>query len=111
MSGMILFEEQLELSKEGPFPARIFLSKEQSSEASVKVGTLEVGKEIPVHSHEDTSQLEYYLDGEALLYVEGIGEKKIESGAFMYAPRGVKHGIRNVTKPLKIYAVFVPASF
>jgi len=111
MSGIVLYEDEIEFASEGPFPAKVILSREQAREVSVKIGTLGAGKEIPIHSHNDANQLEYYLEGEALLYVEGVGERKIPPGTFMYAPRGVKHGIRNVTKQLKIYAVLVPVSF
>ena len=111
MKGMIRHEDQAEADRKGPFPARILLSKADASTISIKVGTLPVDQEIPVHFHENNDQVEYYIEGKAVLYLEGMGEKEIGKGSFMYAPKGVKHGIKNVKEPLKIYAVFLPALF
>lgn len=78
---------------------------------SVKVGRLPVGGEIVLHSHEGSNQLEYYPEGRATLFLEGVGEREIRPGSFMFAPKGVGHRIRNVTEELVIYSVFVPALF
>jgi len=111
LKGMIRHEDQAEADRKGPFPAKILLSKANISAISIKVGTLPVGQEIPVHFHENTDQIEYYIEGEAVLYLEGVGEKEIGKGSFMYVPKGAKHGIRKVKQPLKIYGVFLSALF
>jgi len=108
---MVRREDEAETDRKGPFPAKILLSKVDTSAISIKVGTLPVDREIPVHFHEGADQLEYYIEGKAVLYLEGVGEKEIGKGSFMYAPKGIKHGIRNVKDPLKIYCVFLPALF
>ena len=77
----------------------------------VKIGELAVGGEISVHSHAKSNQIEYYPQGKATLYLEGVGEREILPGSFMFAPNGVKHGIREVTEKLIIYSVFIPALF
>ena len=58
-----------------------------------------------------TDQIEYYIEGKAVLCLGGVGGKEIGKGSFIYAPKAVKHGIRNVTEPLKIYGAFLPALF
>ena len=111
MKPVIRHERDVALSKGGPFPAKILLSKLDTSTASVKVGTLERGKTIEVHMHADCDQLEYYLKGKALMYIEGLGEREIQKGSFTYIPKGVKHGVLKVDESLEILTVFVPPLF
>ena len=111
MTGIFRYGETIDLEKDGPFPAKVFLSSVDTPLASVKVGELAVGSDIPIHSHETSSQLEYYPKGKATLFLEGVGEVEIRPGAFMFAPKGVKHGITDVKEKLIIYSVFVPALF
>ena len=111
MKPLVRHEKDVALSEEGPFPAKIFLSKQDSPSASVKLGTLERGKKIESHMHYECDQLEYYIGGRALMSVEGLGEREIREGSFTYIPKGVKHGILKVTEPLTIITVFAPALF
>lgn len=104
-------KSDIKLSEEGPFPARTLLSKDETPSVSVKIGKLPIGREIAIHMHEHSDQLEYYIKGRATLFLEGIGEKEIKPDTFMFAPKGVKHGIRNVTEELVIISVFIPALF
>ena len=111
MKPIIRDEKDLAVDESGPFPAKILLSRLDTRIASVKVGVLEKGKTIEVHSHEGSDQIEYYMDGEAVIYIEGIGERIIHKGSFTYIPRGVKHGIKEVIEPLKIITIFIPPLF
>jgi len=108
---LIRNEEDLGLNEEGPFPAKILLSKEDAPTASVKVGMLEKGRTIDLHAHAESDQIEYYLSGKAIMFIEGLGEREIKEGSFTYIPKGVKHGIREVIEPLRILTVFVPPLF
>jgi len=108
---LIRNEEDLELNEEGPFPAKILLSKQDTLTASVKIGTLEKGKTIETHAHAESDQIEYYLSGKAVMFIEGLGERVIKKGSFTYIPKGVKHGVREVIEPLKILTVFIPPLF
>ncbi|UCD72878.1 MAG: cupin domain-containing protein [Candidatus Bathyarchaeota archaeon] len=110
-SGLVRKSESCPPDELGPFPARILLSKVDTKAMSVKHGVLPVGQEIDIHYHEEQDQIEFYLSGKALLFVEGVRESQIGSGSFMYAPKGVKHGIRSVEEPLEIITVFVPSLF
>ena len=110
-SGLIRESKSCPTDVKGPFPARVLLSKLDTQELSVKHGVLPVGQEIRLHSHEEHAQVEFYPSGRATLFVEGVGEREIGSGSFMYAPRRVRHGIRSVKEPLEIVSVFVPPLF
>ena len=111
MKPLVRNEEDLDLNEEGPFPAKILLSKQDTSIASVKVGILEKGRTIDTHAHSESDQIEYYLSGKAVMFIEGLGEKVIKKGSFTYIPKGVKHGVREVTESLKILTVFIPPLF
>jgi len=111
MKPIVRDEEDLELTDEGPFPAKMLLSRQDTSTASVKLGVLEKGGRIEVHMHDDSDQIEYYLSGRAVMFIEGLGERTIKEGTFTYIPKGVKHGVREVMEPLKILTVFVPPLF
>ncbi len=111
MKPFVRNEEDLDLTEEGPFPAKILMSKQDTSVASVKVGVLEKERNIEVHAHAKSDQIEYYLSGKAIMFIEGLGEKVIKKGSFTYIPKGVRHGVREVIEPLKILTVFIPPLF
>ncbi len=111
MKPFIRYSEDVALSKEGPFPAKILLSKYDSSSASVKMGTLKTGSKIETHSHSDSDQLEYYLGGSASMFIEGLGNNEIGQGVFTYIPKGTKHGVIEVKESLTILTIFVPPLF
>jgi len=111
MNPIIRYEEELPLNEEGPFPAKILLSSKDTTTASVKFGALEKGKKIEIHAHAECDQLEYYIKGKALMFIEGLGEREVREGAFTYIPKGVKHGILEVTESLVMLTVFVPPLF
>jgi len=111
MKPIIRNEKDLNLNEEGPFPAKILLSKQDTLTASVKVGMLEKGEKIEIHAHDESDQIEYCLAGKAIMFIEGLGEREINRGSFTYIPKGVRHGVLEVTEPLKILTVFVPPLF
>ena len=111
MKPIIRKEEDLELNEEGPFPAKILLSKKDTLSASVKVGVVEKGRKIEIHAHNESDQIEYYLSGKAIMFIEGLGEREIRKGSFTYIPKGIKHGVKEVTEPLKVITVFIPPLF
>lgn len=111
MNPIIKHKDEVIVDEEGPFPAKILLSEKEASLASVKIGTLAVGMKIATHAHDDCNQIEYYVGGKAVMYIEGIGEKELRKGAFTFIPKGVKHGVLEVSEPLTIFTVFTPPLF
>jgi quercetin dioxygenase-like cupin family protein len=103
--------EELPLDEEGPFPAKILLSKKENDLVSVKVGTLDAGMSIATHAHDECNQIEYIMGGMATMYIEGLGEKELRKGTFTFIPKGVKHGVPVISEPLTIYTVFTPPLF
>ena len=111
MKPVIRDEKKLTLNKEGPFPAKILLSKADTNAASVKKGILEKGETIAVHMHTECNQMEYYFKGKALMYIEGLDKVVIQRGSFTYIPKGTKHSILKVYESLEMITVFIPPLF
>ncbi len=111
MKSVIRYSEEISLSHEGPFPAKIFLSQKDTSSASVRMCTLEKGKKIELHAHSSSDQLEYCLEGKALMFIEDLGNVELRKGAFTYIPKGVKHSVLEISKSLILITVFVPPFF
>lgn len=98
MKPIIRYEKDLAWNVEGSLPAKILLSKQDTHTACVKVGTLEKGRKNESHTHTECDQLEYYLKGKALMFIEGLGEREIREGSFTYIPKGVRHGILSLSR-------------
>ena len=108
MSAFISHEANIDENTSGPFPARLLLTKSITSNFSIKKGTLKAGSVIKEHKHNDSEQFELYLSGQATLYIEGVGDREIGPGSYMYAPKGTTHAIKQVTEDLEIINIFVP---
>jgi quercetin dioxygenase-like cupin family protein len=111
MQPIVRYEESLSLNREGPFPAKLLLSRKDKSAASVKIGTLEKGKNIELHNHQLNDQIEYCLGGRAIMFIEGLGEKEIRKGALNYIPKGVNHSITKVFESIRLLTIFIPCLF
>lgn len=94
-----------------PFSTKVFLSKSESSSASVRLSTLNKSEKIKMHAHSESDQIEYCIEGKAIMFIEGLGEKEITKGTFTYVPKGTKHSILKVIEPLTVLTVFVPPLF
>lgn len=108
MSAFIRQESEIEDDTSGPFPARLLLTKSITSNFSVKKGILKAGNVIKEHKHDGSEQFEIYLSGKATLYLEGVGDREIGPGSYMYAPKGTAHAITRVIEDLEIINIFVP---
>lgn len=51
---------------------------------------MEQGKMTPLHSHPDSDETMYVLDGEILMHMDGE-EYKVSAGGVAVAPRGLPH--------------------
>lgn len=80
------------------------------AKASFAKFTLGVGGQLPVHRHDRTEEISYFLSGEGVVVVvnEEGAEKEIPvgTGYVWYNPPGVWHTVRN-TGPTPLSLVFV----
>lgn len=91
---------------------RTLLSKrDDGGDATCVLVRCPIGAEIEEHVHGEQSDLVYVLEGEATMWVEGVGEFHIVPGTFIAVGKGERHRTFNVKKDLLIYSVFVPPTF
>ena len=57
------------------------------------------GRGAPAHTHTREDEVFYVLSGEVLFEVEGAAAPlRLGAGAFLFGPRDIRHGYRNVRK-------------
>ena len=70
--------------------------------------TVEVpaGIEVLRHTHPGVESA-YVLEGEAELYVEGRPDARVGPASAVHIPAELPHGLRDVTRPLKLMITYV----
>ena len=68
-------------------------------------GPAEVPDPFHNHPHE---QVSYIAEGELILFVEGIGEQKLQKGDLFAIPSGIPHTVQTLTKVVRIIDSFTP---
>ena len=66
------------------------------------------GREIPEHLHELSNDIIVPLEGEAKIWIQGIGEFELRRGVVINIPKGVRHKIFDVTEDVFAFDVFNP---
>ena len=67
-----------------------------------------VDVEVPEHIHEQSEDILFILSGNATMWIDGIGNLKLQRGMVVRVPGNTKHKIFNVTDELLVYDVFSP---
>lgn len=111
MKPVVKYEKDIAFSEDAAFPAKILLSRNDTPTASVRLSTISKSEKMGMHTHDESDQIEYCIRGRAVLFIEGLGEKEIFEGTFIYIPKGVRHGLVKVIEPLTILTIFVPPLF
>lgn len=71
----------------------------------IMLGTLEPGASIGYHSHDNDSEIMYFLEGEATVLYDD-GQETLQPGQAHYCPQGHSHSLINRgDKPLVFVAV------
>lgn len=93
------------LAKENTDFRREFLTNDH---CQVVLMSIAVGEEIGEEIHAKEDQLLFFVDGDAEVVLEGKRER-VEEGAMVSVPAGMKHNIINVDdEPLKLYTIYAP---
>jgi len=71
--------------------------------------TLERGKTTPLHSHPESDEIVYVLDGEILVYNEG-NPRTIGKGGVVLTPRGVPHAFVVTSERARILSIVTPGA-
>ena len=86
---------------EGEYVSRRFVDENNK----IMLGRLEPGSSIGYHSHDENSEIMYFLEGEATVLTPE-GEEKVLPGQVHYCPKGSSHSLVNHgTEPLVFLAV------
>jgi quercetin dioxygenase-like cupin family protein len=59
--------------------------------------TSPAGKVTPLHTHPDSDESFYVLEGEIVIHVDGV-DHRVTQGGFVMAPRGVPHAFMTTTE-------------
>lgn len=63
----------------------------------------------PMHIHRDAAEAFYVLDGEYIIFIDGV-ETRCPAGSFVYIPAGAVHGFRVGTTESRKLNLYVPAA-
>ena len=75
---------------EGEYVSRRFVDENNK----IMLGTLAPGASIGYHSHDNDSEIMYFLEGEATVLTDD-GEEKLLPGQVHYCPMGSSHSLIN----------------
>ena len=73
----------------------------------ILMGRLEPGSSIGLHTHEDSSEIMYFISGEGKLIHNGK-EERIVKGDCHYCKRGESHTVINDTEDDLVFFAVVP---
>ena len=106
-------ESKDELGSGGELQIFIDPQRHPEAKASFAKFTLGVGGNLPVHRHDKTEEIAYFLAGEGAVVVLDADEKEMEvpvsAGFVWYNPPGAWHAIKNTgATPLSLVFATVP---
>lgn len=65
------------------------------------------GKVTPLHTHPDSDETMYVLDGEILMHMDGH-EHRVAAGGIAVAPRGLPHAFMVVSESARLLCLHTP---
>jgi quercetin dioxygenase-like cupin family protein len=68
-------------------------------------GPAEVPDPFHDHPHE---QVSYIAEGEVILFIQGVGEHRLEKGDLFSIPSGIPHTVQTLTPVVRIIDSFTP---
>lgn len=93
-----------------PRVSKILISEHTVGATHISMGTnvSEVGSGIPLHSHKDSEEAMFVIQGRGKLICDGE-EYDLVPGTAIFSPLGVEHEIKNVgDEPFKIVWAYAP---
>lgn len=111
MAKIIVRESEIEGTKKIPARvSKILISEHTVGAKMISMGTnvTEVGSKIPLHSHKDSEEAMFVIQGKGKLICDGE-EYDLYPGTAIFSPLGVEHEIINVgDEPFKIVWAYAP---
>ena len=69
--------------------------------------SMEQGKVAPLHTHPDSDETFYLLEGEILVHLDGV-EHRVGAGGLMFAPRGAPHAFMVLSPMARLLTMHTP---
>ncbi len=87
------------------------VGKKDGSPIGVSILNIEPSIEIPIHTHEESIDSIYCLEGQGLIY-NGTSWVDLNQGDYCFVPQKEEHGVKNIGQSaLKLFIVHSPALF
>ena len=111
MSKLTIHESEIEgVKRDPPRVSKILISEHTVGATRISMGTnvTEVNSRIPLHTHKESEEAMFVIQGRGILKAEGR-EYEVGPGTAIFSPLGVEHEIVNVGEgPLKIVWAYAP---
>lgn len=108
---VIVRESEVEGAKRIPARvSKILISEHTVGAKQISMGTnvTEINSRIPFHSHKDSEEAMFVVQGKGTLICDGE-EYEVSTGTAIFSPLGVEHEIRNIgDEPFKIVWAYAP---
>lgn len=88
----------------------LLTKKEHNVEITCNLIKGRKGAMIPEHIHENSDDIIFPLSGKIKMWIDGIGEFKVERGVLVRVPKKVKHKICEVLEEFVAINIFTPAT-
>jgi quercetin dioxygenase-like cupin family protein len=84
------------------------VTKEQFGEESPSIIMVKIPAhvEVPEHIHDTSEDILFILSGSGTMWIDEIGDMKLQKGTVVRVPRNTKHRIFDVSEELLVYDVF-----
>jgi quercetin dioxygenase-like cupin family protein len=93
------------------FGGAVFISKASAEETGgaflLWEAVMDRGKVTPLHTHPDSDETFYLLEGEILVHLDGT-EHTVGVGGVMVAPRGVPHAFKVLSPTARMLTLATP---
>jgi len=83
----------------------LLTKKEDDVEVTIIHAFVPKDSDIPEHVHE-VNDIIYPISGKATIWIDGIGDMKLEPGVIVNVPPGILHKVYNVIEDLVVFDVF-----
>ena len=67
------------------------------------------GTHVEKHTHPNSDDIIYVVEGKATMWIDGIGDVPMVKGSFIRIPKGVLHQPHHIEENLVAYDVFYPS--
>ncbi len=86
------------------------LTKERFGEESPTIIMVKIPAhvEVPEHIHDTSEDILFILSGSGTMWIDEIGDVRLQKGVVVRVPRNTKHRIFDVSEELLVYDVFSP---